>query len=190
MNGMIHTHDRTHPPSRTERKGRTILKRIIAWIVSALLLFGAVPAFGEDISATDTAQNIDAAFAGFTPQELLQQWYQIGMLLRADGLYPFVELEKGDVGYEVTALQTRLKELGYYKKTIVDNFGNGTYNAMRDFEKANGLKVNGKASAKDQIVLFSGAAMAYAKQTASSSKSNNSSSDDSDATSGATAETP
>ncbi len=162
------------------------MKRIITLIVSAMLLLSAVPALGEDVSATDAAQSIDAAFADFTPDELLQQWYQIGMLLRADGLYPFAELEKGDVGYEVTALQTRLKELGYYTKTIVDNFGNGTYNAMRDFEKANGLKVNGKASVEDLIALFSSAAVANAKQSASSSKSDS----DSDATSGATAETP
>ena len=67
-------------------------------------------------------------------------------LLLINGSYPFSELEKGDTGYEVTALQTQLAALGYYQKEIVDNFGNGTYNAMRSFETEYSLDVNGVAS--------------------------------------------
>lgn len=163
------------------------MKRIIALIVSALLLLYAVPALGGDVSATEPPQTDASQYASYTPEELLQQWYDIGALLRANGLYPFVDLEKGDAGFEVTALQTRLAELGYYTKAIVDNYGTGTYNAMREFEKANSLKVNGKASAADQKVLYSSAAVAYAKKSASSSRTNDNSSD---ATSGATSDAP
>lgn len=104
-------------------------------------------------------------FAAYTPQELLDYWVQAGDQLRADGTYPFTELQKGDVGYEVTVLQTRLKALNYYQKEIVDNFGNGTYSAMRDFEAANGLPVNGVASAADQQVLFGDTADAQPSRT-------------------------
>ena len=67
---------------------------------------------------------------------------------------------KGDSGNDVVALQTRLAELGYYTKAVVDNFGNGTNSAMRAFEKANGLKADGIASASDQKLLFSDQAVA------------------------------
>ncbi len=88
------------------------------------------------------------------PQDMLDQWYSLGAALRENGLYPYVELRKGDKGYEVVALQTRLKELGYYKKDIVTNFGAGTEGAMRSFEKTNRLRVNGWASVEDQRLLF------------------------------------
>ena len=144
---------------------------------------GTLPAAALAESVPDSAA--DSAYAGFTPDELYRQWQDIGALLRANGLYPFTALEKGDVGYEVTALQTRLAELGYYTKAVVDNYGTGTYNAMREFEKANGLKVNGKASAADQKVLFGSAAVAYTKSGTKTSRTN-SSSDTNDATSSAT----
>jgi hypothetical protein len=162
------------------------MKRIAALMLSAMLLLCAVPAIGEATSATEPPQTDASQYASYTPEELLQQWYDIGSLLRANGLYPFVDLEKGDAGFEVQALQARLKELGYYTKEVVDSYGPGTYNAMRSFEKANGLKVNGKASAADQKVLFGSAAVAYVKKSASSSTPGNLS----DAVSGATSSTP
>ncbi|MDD3212999.1 MAG: peptidoglycan-binding domain-containing protein [Eubacteriales bacterium] len=153
------------------------MKRKIALFLLLTLLFSAVPAFAE----TAAGDAVSAATADYTPEEILQQWYQLGDLLRENGNYPYAELGKGDTGYEVTALQTRLTELGYYHKEIVDNYGSGTYSAMRAFEKANGLTVDGKASVADQQLLFSNAAAAYTA-TSSSSGSNSKS----DATSGAT----
>lgn len=156
-----------------------VLKRLFAALLAAALLIGFSPAFGAAALAAETLQ----------PEELLQQWLQIGSQLRANGAYPFVELEKGNTGYEVTALQTRLAELGYYHKEIVDYYGNGTYSAMRDFEKANGLKVNGAASVTDQKALFGADAVAYTGRSTTvtgSSSNNSSSSSKPDATSGAT----
>ncbi|MCE5343590.1 MAG: peptidoglycan-binding protein [Eubacteriales bacterium] len=166
------------------------MKRIIALILSVSLLLAALPALGETISATPTttAGTDSTAFTG-TPEELLQQWYQLGALLRENGLYPFVDLKKGDTGYEVTALQTRLKELGYYQKEVTDNYGNGTYTAMRAFEKANGAPVNGEASVTDQQALFKSDAVKYSGgSTSSGNTTTNSASSGSgaDATSGAT----
>jgi len=143
------------------------LKRIIAIFFAALLFFSVMPATGTESAAA--AQTNEALLSAYTPDELLQQWLQISDLLRTYGLYPYVELEQGDTGYEVTALQTRLAELGYYKKEVVDIFGNGTYNAMRAFEKDNGLSVNGIASVADQQVLFGGTVAAAAAQSVSTS---------------------
>ena len=69
--------------------------------------------------------------------------------------YPYVELRQGDRGYEVMFLQARLAQLRYYGKMIDPQFGSGTYAAMRMFEKAHELPVNGIASIEDQQLLFS-----------------------------------
>ena len=97
---------------------------------------------------------------GYTPEELLQLWYQAGAMLRENGLYPYVELRKGDSGYEVLALQERLKAMDYYDKEIVPVFGGGTEGAMRRFERVNKLRVNGWASVEDQQLLFKSSALA------------------------------
>ena len=97
---------------------------------------------------------------GYTPEELLQLWYQAGAMLRENGLYPYVELRKGDSGYEVLALQERLKAMDYYDKEIVPVFGGGTEGAMRRFERVNKLRVNGWASVEDQQLLFKSTALA------------------------------
>lgn len=125
-------------------------------ILAALLLFSFLPAVGFAQSATGSTA-ADTFISSYTSDELLQIWQQLGVLLRINGAYPFSELERGDIGYEVTALQTQLSALGYYQKTIVDNFGNGTYNALREFEKDNGLKVNGVASVQDQQLIYQAA---------------------------------
>ncbi|NLI21866.1 MAG: hypothetical protein GX418_10005 [Clostridiales bacterium] len=161
------------------------MKRSLAILLALLCVMATVPALGETTTPADTVSTTVTA----APEELLQQWYQIGAQLRVNGLYPYVELKKGDTGYEVLALQTRLAELGYYEKAVVTKFGGGTYSAMRAFEKANGLPVNGVASVADQQLLFSANAVAYTAQTKTGSNagsSRSSSQPDTDATSGAT----
>ena len=54
-------------------------------------------------------------------------------------------LEKGDNGAQVKALQLRLKELGYYTTTIDSDYGYRTAEAVSDFQRANGLTVDGVA---------------------------------------------
>ena len=52
-------------------------------------------------------------------------------------------LKKGSTGSAVRTLQKRLKELGYYTGSVDGDFGDGTSNAVRAFQRANGLKVDG-----------------------------------------------
>ena len=54
----------------------------------------------------------------------------------------------GDSGAAVKAVQKRLKALGYYSGTVDGDYGNGTKSAVKAFQKANGLTVNGVANSK------------------------------------------
>lgn len=51
---------------------------------------------------------------------------------------------KGNRGTAVTTLQTVLKTLGYYTKTVDGDFGSFTYAAVVSFQKAKGLEADGK----------------------------------------------
>ncbi len=68
----------------------------------------------------------------------------------SEPVVPDETLEWGDKGDEVTKLQTRLKELGYYTLQVDGQFGSGTYAALRAFQERNSLTVTGKA---DQATL-------------------------------------
>lgn len=51
----------------------------------------------------------------------------------------------GSSGEEVRQIQTRLKEWGYYKGNVDGIYGSRTQQAVRDFQRANGLTVDGIA---------------------------------------------
>lgn len=73
------------------------------------------------------------------------------MLLASTGLAATLELrDKGDA---VITLQTALKQLGYYEKDLDGNFGSGTLAAVKAFQEAEGLKVDGKAGKLTQAKL-------------------------------------
>lgn len=133
------------------------MKKLISLLIVLILL--ALPGLASQTNS------------GQTPEELLALWYQVGALLRESGSYPYVELRIGDSGYEVLALQTRLKELNYYEKEVVPIFGGGTEGALRHFERVNGLKVNGWASVEDQQLLFKSIALPNAGTTVQPSPS-------------------
>ena len=67
-------------------------------------------------------------------------------------------LRYGDKGTEVKELQTRLKELGYYTRTIDGVYGSGTYKAIKTFQERNGLTVDGVAGTATLKLLNSSSA--------------------------------
>ena len=67
----------------------------------------------------------------------------------------YTELSKGSKGDEVKALQTRLFDLGFYSIAIDGDYGNGTINAIKDFEAFNGMEQTGIATPEFQAFLFS-----------------------------------
>jgi len=68
-------------------------------------------------------------------------------------------LRKGSSGSEVLSVQTKLKALGYYTKSLDGNFGSGTLAAVLAFQKANGLKVDGIVGSGTYGKLFSSSAV-------------------------------
>lgn len=60
----------------------------------------------------------------------------------------------GDTGDTVKKLQKKLKNLGYYSKAIDGDYGKGTQEAVKAFQKNNGLKVTGKANSSTVSKLY------------------------------------
>ena len=56
--------------------------------------------------------------------------------------------KQGSRGDEVSAIQTKLRESGYYNGKIDGIFGSGTKNALISFQKDNGLTADGIAGSK------------------------------------------
>lgn len=51
--------------------------------------------------------------------------------------------QRGSKGPEVSRIQGRLKELGYYRGLVDGDFGGGTESAIKAFQEAEGLTVDG-----------------------------------------------
>ena len=73
---------------------------------------------------------------------------------------PTVTLRKGATGAAVMSVQQRLKELGYYTGKLDGSYGNGTMNAVRAFQKKNGLGQDGLVGRLTSAKLFSSSALA------------------------------
>jgi len=69
-------------------------------------------------------------------------------------------LKKGSEGDAVRTLQTRLKALGYYTGNIDGDFGDSTEQAVKEFQRQNGLTADGKAGSETLSKLNSSSAAA------------------------------
>jgi peptidoglycan hydrolase-like protein with peptidoglycan-binding domain len=67
---------------------------------------------------------------------------------------PFRTLKKSAKGEDVYWLQMKLKELGYYNGTVTGGYYGGTINAVKAFQKANGLKADGIAGETTQNAIY------------------------------------
>ena len=75
-------------------------------------------------------------------------------------------LRPGDGGDAVALLQERLIALGWMTGTADGNYGNDTKEAVRAFQKASGLTIDGSAGPQTLAALYSADAKAAAKATA------------------------
>lgn len=64
-------------------------------------------------------------------------------------------LQRGSEGKDVSRLQTRLSELGYYWGKISGDYLDGTTAAVGNFQKDNGISKTGKADVNTLIKLYS-----------------------------------
>ena len=67
---------------------------------------------------------------------------------------PFRTLKKGTQGEDVYWLQMKLKELGYYNGTVTGGYYGGTVNAVKAYQKDNGLKADGIAGTATQKTIY------------------------------------
>ncbi|MFH1512016.1 MAG: peptidoglycan-binding protein [Bacillota bacterium] len=66
-----------------------------------------------------------------------------------------ITVEAGSIGVDVLNVQRRLDELGYYISRLDGVYLNEDINAVKLFQKVNGLTVDGKAGYETQLLLFS-----------------------------------
>lgn len=76
-------------------------------------------------------------------------------------------LQYGSSGDSVRTLQTALNSLGYSCGSADGKFGTATYNAVRAFQRAKGLMVDGKAGTATQTALYSASGQNTGGATAS-----------------------
>ncbi len=69
----------------------------------------------------------------------------------------YTELRFGDTGAEVSALQRRLKQLGYFNTHPTGSFREVTLHAVRYFQRINRLRVTGVADRQTLALLFGAA---------------------------------
>ena len=93
------------------------------------------------------------------------------MELLNSGKAKYFIIYPGDEGDYVKELQTRLKELNYFSGSTTGYFGSVTEEAVKAFQKKNGLTVDGKVGKNTREKLYSSSAK---KNATSSSQKNNS----------------
>ncbi len=71
----------------------------------------------------------------------------------------YILLKEGASGMEVRKLQARLAELGYYSGGTDGLYGATTVNAVKAFQRSNGLSADGQAGTQTQTKLFSATAV-------------------------------
>ena len=75
-------------------------------------------------------------------------------------------MRKGSSGSSVRTVQQRLKTLGYYTGSVDGSFGTATENAVKAFQRANNLTVDGKVGTETLRKMNSSSAVAAPKPTA------------------------
>src|SRR6476620_3657390 len=80
-------------------------------------------------------------------------------------------LQRGSKGPAVLALQQRLKELGFDPNGTDGNFGPGTETAVRAFQQARGLGVDGKVGPNTGAALAASSASGGETNSSASSAS-------------------
>lgn len=76
----------------------------------------------------------------------------------------------GDSGSQVTKIQKRLKELGFYNGDITGYFGSDTQKAYKAFQTAAGVVVDGICGKTDRDILYSNNAPVYVAPTTEAKK--------------------
>ena len=88
-------------------------------------------------------------------EELMALRGRIDEILAARAAEQYTELRRGDRGDAVSALQARLKALGFFTGRVSGKFDNLTEKAVTAFQSRYGLSGSGVATVETQTLLFS-----------------------------------
>lgn len=83
-----------------------------------------------------------------------------GLVISEQNKNVYETLSRGKKGEQVKTLQRRLQELGYYTGKIDGDYGSGTLNAVKAFQKKAGLSKTGVADNDTQLLLYAATAPA------------------------------
>jgi len=114
------------------------------------------------ISLSASAESILPDISNMSIEELLQLRNEINVMLESKGYAVYFDIERGAKGEEVSDIQAKLSELGFYTGKITGKYDSETQRAFKLFEKNNNLENDGLASREDQIILFGNSAVAKA----------------------------
>ena len=125
--------------------------------LAVLLVLGGILAFRMVPTIRETRREMS-----LTPTPVPPEPASV-MLVTPDPSLPATEpvLRTGSRGQQVTDLQSRLKNLGYYSAEIDGQFGAGTREAVAAFQRQNGLDADGIVGDETRDLLFSPEAKAY-----------------------------
>lgn len=144
-----------------------------------LALAHETPACADDTTSQITGENLQrlnwlnrSKLSISTAIHLLSLTVALGVLGMARQASAAVQ--QGDRGSEVTSLQQRLKELGYFKTNVTGYFGSVTEKAVTQFQQDKGLEPDGVVGTKTQASLSTQASSSEADQSSSVSQSDSS----------------
>ena len=113
---------------------------------------GVTYSFGSDGASDKTPSNMDSTANSSTSNKNNNKKKKTAWQL-------------GDSGSQVTKIQKRLKELGFYNGDITGYFGTDTEKAYKAFQTAAGVVVDGICGKTDRDILYSDNAPVYVAPT-------------------------
>lgn len=131
------------------------MRKIVSIIVLLALLITSYGLCEENASEVTNPYSAEQ-LSSLSIDELLELRECVSEVLSQKGYVLYHDLSHGDKGDEVTSLQERLKELGFYNGNINGKYDGTTEKAVKAFQKANSLDASGIATQQTQVLLFSG----------------------------------
>ena len=78
---------------------------------------------------------------------------------------PKTTVKNGSEGEDARTVQTRLKDLGYYRGKVDGIFGRASVNALKNFQERNNLEADGVGGTETYKILFSTVAIPFSTAT-------------------------